>query len=161
MSRTTTTFTITNTNNTGPDGGPLEKTTDTGARAPLYTLLVGDSTVEWFSRVLDADGEAEGDIVGAGRVAYTARQSSLPMGLLGSCQSHMLDGGLISSRPSRPTTLPDFTAPISSGTTTITPIQLKNLYKMTMANNEWVYNWKRTGEEEEEEEEEDDEEDED
>ena len=116
--------------------------------------------MEWFARVLDADGEVEGDIVAAGRVAYSARQSSLPVGLLGACQSHVLDGGLISSRSARPTALPDFTAPISNGTNTITPIQIKHLYKMTMANNEWVYNWKRIGEEEDEEEE-DDEEDED
>ena len=41
------------------------------------TLLVGDSTVEWYARVLDPDGQYDGDIVGAGRVAYATRKSDV------------------------------------------------------------------------------------
>ena len=41
------------------------------------TLLIGDSTVEWFSRILDPDGEQGGNIVGAGRVAYATRKSDV------------------------------------------------------------------------------------
>ena len=41
------------------------------------TLLIGDSSVEWFSRILDPDGELNGDIVGAGRVTYATRKSDV------------------------------------------------------------------------------------
>ena len=41
------------------------------------TVLTGDSTVEWFSRILDPDGESEGDIVGVGRVAFASRDSDV------------------------------------------------------------------------------------
>ena len=41
------------------------------------TLLIGDSTVEHFSRILDPDGESAGDIVVAGRVAYATRKSDV------------------------------------------------------------------------------------
>ena len=48
-------------------------------------------------------------------------------------------------------------APVSADSAvTHTPAQLKALYKASMDRNEWVYNWKRVGEEEEEEEEEED-----
>jgi hypothetical protein len=41
------------------------------------TVLIGDSTVEWFSRILDPDGESEGDIVGMGKVAFASRNSDV------------------------------------------------------------------------------------
>ena len=50
--------------------------TDT-VRKSTRTLLIGDSTVEWFARILDPDGESGGDIVGAGRVAYATRESDV------------------------------------------------------------------------------------
>lgn len=39
------------------------------------TLLIGDNTVEWFSRVLDPDGQYGGDIVGTGKVDFATRKS--------------------------------------------------------------------------------------
>ena len=41
------------------------------------TILIGESTVEWFSRILDPDGESEGDIVGMGKVAFASRNSNV------------------------------------------------------------------------------------
>jgi hypothetical protein len=41
------------------------------------TVLTGDSTVEWFSRILDPDGESEGDIVGMGKIAFASRNSDV------------------------------------------------------------------------------------
>ena len=41
------------------------------------TLLIGDGTVEWFARILDPDGELEGDIVRSGRVAFATRKSDV------------------------------------------------------------------------------------
>lgn len=41
------------------------------------TVLTGDSTVEWFARILDPDGESEGDIVGLGKVAFASRNSDV------------------------------------------------------------------------------------
>lgn len=43
----------------------------------VRSLLVGDSTVEWYSRILDPDGGLEGDIVGAGIVTYATRKSDV------------------------------------------------------------------------------------
>jgi hypothetical protein len=131
---------------------------ENGARAPLHTLLLGESTVEWFARVLDADGEAGGDVVGAGRVAYAMRRSALLVGLLGAYRSHVLDGGLVRARPARPVaTLPD--GALEEGLA-LTPAQRKAAVKALMERNEWVYNWRRVGEEEEEEEEEEEDDDE-
>lgn len=47
------------------------------------TLLLGDSCVEWFTRVVDSDGELGGDLVAAGAIAYAERNSAVPVGLLG------------------------------------------------------------------------------
>jgi hypothetical protein len=41
------------------------------------TLLIGDGTVEWFARILDPDGELEGDIVRSGKVAFATRKSDV------------------------------------------------------------------------------------
>lgn len=66
--------------------------TDISIKSPR-TLLIGDSTVEWYSRILDPDGQLEGDIVGAGKVTYATRKSdvrtiSLEYFFLSSC-SHL------------------------------------------------------------------------
>jgi uncharacterized protein (DUF2147 family) len=63
-----------------------------------YTILMGESTVEWFTRMLDQDGEAGGDLVGTGRVACTSRDSSLFAGLLGLYSSPVLNGNLLRKR---------------------------------------------------------------
>lgn len=72
-----------------PKGDKKKKTGDTDTahtiqidstdtvRKSTRTLLIGDSTVEWFARILDPDGESGGDIVGAGRVAYATRESDV------------------------------------------------------------------------------------
>jgi hypothetical protein len=41
------------------------------------TLLIGDGTVEWYARILDPDGELEGDIVRSGKVAFATRKSDV------------------------------------------------------------------------------------
>lgn len=45
-------------------------------KKPLQTLLLGNSHVEWYSRIIDSDGEYHGDIVRAGFVALALRQSN-------------------------------------------------------------------------------------
>ena len=46
------------------------------------TILIGESTVEWFSRILDPDGESEGDIVGMGKVTFVSRNSNVRLYIL-------------------------------------------------------------------------------
>lgn len=65
---------------------------------PLRSILIGDSCVEWFSRILDSDGEYEGDLVGAGFVSYSCSNSSLFNGLMGLFPSHVVTDTL-SFRP--------------------------------------------------------------
>ncbi len=56
---------------------------EAATRNPLHTLLLGESAVEWFCRLVDSDGEMGGDLVAAGLVAYTNRNSRLLSGLIG------------------------------------------------------------------------------
>ena len=63
-------------------------------RSPLQTVLIGDSTVEWYARMLDSDGELDGDLVGAGMVAYSLRNSSILAGAMGMCSSRTLQSKL-------------------------------------------------------------------
>ena len=69
---------------------------------PMHTLLIGDSTVEWFSRFLDPDGESGGDLVGTGRVSYATRDSRVAVGFLGLLSSNVLETNLLLRRLSRP-----------------------------------------------------------
>lgn len=66
---------------------------------PLRTVLVGDATVEWFTRIVDPDGELEGDLVGAGRVSYATRESSVFTGLMGLLPSRLVQGCLSARAP--------------------------------------------------------------
>jgi hypothetical protein len=66
---------------------------------PLRTVLIGDSTVEWFARMLDSDGELGGDLVGAGMVTYASRESSVFSGLLGLFPSRMAQGCITMREP--------------------------------------------------------------
>jgi hypothetical protein len=61
---------------------------------PLRTLLLGESTVEWFTRLVDSDGELGGDLISAGIVAYACRRPSLHGGLLGLHSSNVVLGGM-------------------------------------------------------------------
>ena len=63
-----------------------------------HSIIIGDSSVEWFTRLLDPDGDADGDLVGTGRVACTSRQSSLFAGLLGLYNSPILRNTLLRRR---------------------------------------------------------------
>lgn len=68
------------------------KEADPPVRGP-HALVVGESTVEWFSRISDSDGErtaGDGDLVKAGIVAYAHRTASL-VGLLCLHKSYVLD----------------------------------------------------------------------
>jgi hypothetical protein len=62
-------------------------------------VLIGDATVEWFTRLLDADGEHGGDLVGAGMVSYATRESSVFAGLLGLLPSRLVQGCLATRAP--------------------------------------------------------------
>jgi len=61
-------------------------------RDPLRTMVLGDSSVEWFARLADSDGELAGDLVAAGIVTYACRDSVLHAGLLGLCTSNVING---------------------------------------------------------------------
>lgn len=58
-----------------PAAPPVPEDIPTG-KVPR-TLLIGDGTVEWFARILDPDGELEGDIVRSGKVAFATRKSDV------------------------------------------------------------------------------------
>lgn len=66
---------------------------------PLRTVLVGDSTVEWFTRFLDSDGELQGDLVGAGRVSFATRESCVFAGLMGLLPSKMAQSAFVQRTP--------------------------------------------------------------
>jgi len=66
---------------------------------PLRTVLLGDSCVEWFTRILDSDGELGGDLVGAGVVSYANRESTAFAGLMGLFPSRMTQAALAKRAP--------------------------------------------------------------
>ena len=55
---------------------------DSVGTRPMHTLVIGDASVEWFARICDSDGEAGGDLVRGGRVAYSSREAALFCGLM-------------------------------------------------------------------------------
>jgi hypothetical protein len=58
-------------------------------------LIWGDSTVEWFARFLDSDGEMQGDLVSSGFVSYQDRDSTMLRGLLGFYSSEVLANSFV------------------------------------------------------------------
>jgi len=89
----------------GDDGSP---------HPPQYTLIIGDSTVEWYARINDADGEVNGDLAKAGRVAYMSRESSLFCGIVtGQYSRAVVD--LLRREPLYPTEMMNNKAVISDG----------------------------------------------
>jgi hypothetical protein len=79
---------------------PSGASADPSKKQPRHTLLLGDSTVEWFARMSDADGELGGDLVKYGRVAFAARQSVFLAGLISMQKSVILERGDVHFRPS-------------------------------------------------------------
>lgn len=63
-------------------------------RNPLHTILFGDSTVEWYTRIIDSDGELNGDLVSAGIVTYLHRDSTLLAGIMGLFYSSIIQNKL-------------------------------------------------------------------
>ena len=57
---------------------------------PLYSIVIGDSTVEWYARFVDSDGELGGDLARAGRLSLASRASAPFLGLLTKQKSHAL-----------------------------------------------------------------------
>lgn len=51
------------------------------------SILVGESNVEWSSRLIDPDGEAEGDLVANGNVSFVSRSSDVFARILGEYES--------------------------------------------------------------------------
>ena len=65
---------------------------------PLNTLLLGESTVEWFTRLIDTDGEMNGDLISSGIVRYANRCSDIFCGLVGQCSSNVMKESIIKLR---------------------------------------------------------------
>lgn len=62
----------------------------TAAEAKKVAVIWGDSTVEWFARILDSDGEFQGDLVSAGYVSYMNRNAVSLYSIVGSFVSQTL-----------------------------------------------------------------------
>lgn len=69
----------------------------TSSSSKPQALVIGNTTVEWFARIVDPDGERAGAISEAGIVAYTCRFSGLFVGILRNSYSAILDA--FSTRP--------------------------------------------------------------
>ncbi len=51
-------------------------------KLPLHTFVIGDSGVEWWSRMADSEGEFNGDLSSVGMVSCLCRDSRIVSGLL-------------------------------------------------------------------------------
>ena len=78
---------------------PAEPVKPVLTKNPLRTVLLGDASVEWFTRMLDSDGELGGDLVGAGLVSYSSRESAVFAGLMGLLPSRMTQAALTTRSP--------------------------------------------------------------
>jgi hypothetical protein len=76
-----------------PDNG--EGNTENAESNSKYTIVLGDSTCEWFSRVVDGDGEMGGDLVKYGRVSFMDRKSAPFIGILTMQNSNLLSNILL------------------------------------------------------------------
>eukprot|EP01035_Chromulina_nebulosa_P016895 gene16895-22384_t len=57
------------------------------------SVSFGESTVEWYSRIIDSDGEYSGDLANAGIVSYVNRDSKLFTKIISLIpDSHLIDG---------------------------------------------------------------------
>lgn len=66
---------------------------------PLRSLIIGDDTVEWFSRLVDPDGEMEGNLARYGRISHCQRDSTLFAGICGGFKSSILHNGILLRAP--------------------------------------------------------------
>ena len=122
----------------------------TPPKDPLRVLLLGESTVEWFARIADSDGELGGDLSEAGLVTYCSRDSAVFCGLLGLYPSNAVNGTKAQSAEGRVSMAYEFSFAIDP-----IPIILSGLLQFrTPSEDEWVYT-RRVIEEEEEEDEDD------
>ena len=64
---------------------------ENAATLPLYSIVVGDSCVEWWSRITDSEGENGGEIARCGIVACAVRDSSSVCGLLSGQESVLMN----------------------------------------------------------------------
>jgi len=69
-------------------------------RKPAHTVVLGASAVEWFSRIVDPDGELKGDVVAAGAVSYACRRPTLVCGRIAGVPSAVLSEGVARRQPS-------------------------------------------------------------
>jgi hypothetical protein len=58
---------------------------------PAHSIVVGFSSVEWTTRMIDGDGELQGDLIAAGSVSYTSRNAASFCGRLASIPAAMLN----------------------------------------------------------------------
>eukprot|EP00981_Chlorochromonas_danica_P004746 scaffold954_cov173-Ochromonas_danica.AAC.32 len=66
-----------------------------------HVILLGKSTVEWTRRLLDSDGDMQGDLVGSGLVTLLEADSSLLASLLGGQSSEALVRAAVFRVPER------------------------------------------------------------
>jgi hypothetical protein len=70
------------------------------SQLPLKHIVVwGDSTVEWFARFLDSDGELNGNLVGGGFLTFQNRDSSILRAVLSYHASDVMEKGLTYREP--------------------------------------------------------------
>jgi hypothetical protein len=62
---------------------------------PLKSLIIGESSVEWTTRLLDSDNELNGDLVSFGIISYLNRDSTLFSGLIGMYPTNIIANGII------------------------------------------------------------------
>ena len=63
------------------------------------SIVVGQSTVEWTTRMVDSDGELGGDLVASGAVSFACRRSSSVCGRLAGIESSVMTQGLMFRAP--------------------------------------------------------------
>jgi hypothetical protein len=80
-----------------PAGGNAD---DGISQLPQKHIVVwGDSTVEWFARFLDSDGELNGNLVGGGFLTFQNRDSSILRAVLSYYASDVLGRGMVYREP--------------------------------------------------------------
>jgi hypothetical protein len=59
-----------------------------------HNIVIGDSSVEWWGRISDSEGEYEGDLIKRHAASYFSRESSGVCGVLCNLPSHTLENTL-------------------------------------------------------------------
>lgn len=76
------------------EADPAASSTSVPAGDTMKTIILGDSTVEWLTRIIDSDGELGGDLVKAGSVTYAQRRCSGIIGRLAGVTSSVMSTGV-------------------------------------------------------------------